>query len=181
MTDNSTGQAVLDVAVNSGMFGLIEMGMLVIIMLVISISKIVSQCKKASTSNEKLKILQDTFNLNVVDKIQTNGGSTGTTDQETLNNIASSILGSLANTAANNTTTTTQNTTTVTQETVNKAVEQSLRNMVASGQIVVSRQSTLNTSLPSTSSGILVSENTENVNNSVTKRSVNPIVIQEQQ
>lgn len=75
MAENSTipitgdEQSFLDISMNGGFFGLIEMGVMVILMLVIAITKIVSQCKKSKSTEEKLKILQETFDLKAIEKL----------------------------------------------------------------------------------------------------------------
>ncbi len=74
MADNSTyvpenTQSFLDVSMNGGFFSLIEMGLMVILMLVITVTKIVSQCKKSKSTEEKIKILQETFDLKAIEKL----------------------------------------------------------------------------------------------------------------
>ena len=74
MADNSTyvpenTQSFLDVSMNGGFFSLIEMGFMVILMLVITVTKIVSQCKKSKSTEEKIKILQETFDLKAIEKL----------------------------------------------------------------------------------------------------------------
>lgn len=74
MADNSTyipedTQSFLDVSMNGGFFSLIEMGLMVILMLIITVTKIVSQCKKSKSTEEKIKILQETFDLKAIEKL----------------------------------------------------------------------------------------------------------------
>lgn len=86
-------QAILDVALNGGFFQLIEMGMLVILMLILAITKIVSQCKKSKSTEEKLKILQETFDLKAIEKL-------GVTMKQDGSKVATETLGTVVHAAA---------------------------------------------------------------------------------
>lgn len=86
-------QAFLDVAVNGGFFQLIEMGMMVILMMILAITKIVSQCKKSKSTEEKLKILQETFDLKAIEKL-------GVTMKQDGSKVANETLGSVVHAAA---------------------------------------------------------------------------------
>ena len=86
-------QAFLDVAINGGFFQLIELGMMVILMLVLAITKIVSRCKKSKSTEEKLKILQETFDLKAIEKL-------GVTMNQDGSKAATETLGTVVHAAA---------------------------------------------------------------------------------
>lgn len=86
-------QAILDVALNGGFFQLIELGMMVILMLILAITKIVSQCKKSKSTEEKLKILQETFDLKAIEKL-------GVIMKQDGSKVATETLGTVVHAAA---------------------------------------------------------------------------------
>ena len=91
-------QSILDISMNGGFFGLIEMGVMVILMLIIAITKIVSQCKKSKSTEEKLKILQETFDLKAIEKLGIVMKQDGTAvPTETLATIVHTAAQSIAN------------------------------------------------------------------------------------
>ena len=68
-TMSSDPNSLLEVSLDSGFFSIIELGLMVILMLIMSITQIVSKCKKSKTTEEKLKILQETFDLQAIEKL----------------------------------------------------------------------------------------------------------------
>lgn len=86
-------QAILDVALNGGFFQLIELGMMVILMLILAITKIVSQCKKSKSTEEKLKILQETFDLKAIERL-------GVIMKQDGSKVATETLGTVVHAAA---------------------------------------------------------------------------------
>lgn len=139
MTENSTTpitgneNSFLDISMNGGFFGLIELGVMVVVMLIIAISKIISQCKKSKTSDEKIKILQETFDLKAIEKL-------GVVMKQDKSAVPTDTLATIVHTAAQSVANTIQDTTTkqppqnvvIDKTVLEEAIQKSVQNMIAS-------------------------------------------------
>ena len=159
MAENSTipitsdEQSFLDISMNSGFFGLIEMGVMVILMLVIAITKIVSQCKKSKSTEEKLKILQETFDLKAIEKLGVVMKQDGTT-------VPTETLATLVHTAAQSVANSIQD--------VTKPVSQTVPATVTTSQVLTASQAVV----PTQSQGLTASQAAPVVQSIVIDKSV---------
>lgn len=145
MAENSTvpitgeEQSFLDISMNGGFFGLIEMGVMVILMLIIAVTKIVSQCKKSKSTEEKLKILQETFDLKAIEKL-------GVVMKQDGSAVPTETLATLVHTAAQSVANSIQD---VTKPTVTVPATVATSQVLAASQAAVPTQSqVLTTSQP---------------------------------
>lgn len=141
MSENSTiptgtDNPFLDISMNGGFFGLIELGIIVVVMLIIAISKIISQCKKSKSSDEKIKILQETFDLKAIEKL-------GVVMKQDKTAVPTDTLATIVHTAAQSVANTIQDTTTkqppqmpqnlvIDKSVLEEAIQKSVQNLITS-------------------------------------------------
>lgn len=129
-------QSILEVAMDGGFFSLIEMGMVVILMMILTITKIVNSCKKTKSTEEKIKILQETFDLKALTKLGV----------ETDKQVSSDTLGAIVHAAAQQQASQlqqsvqqipVQQSVTLDQNTIQEIVRQSTKALIASQPVPV--------------------------------------------